>query len=385
LFQEFRMFRVGRRLAALAALIFFASCADEAPFQPEEGSGPSSPATLTDAGPASLTVPTVVMSGLDSPRGLAFGPEGALYVAEAGTPAVTGPCVQVPRGPSQNCFSGTGAISRLWKGKQERVASGLPSLYNTMFGDITGPHDIGFQGRGNMFVTIGFGGPPAARAGLGSFAAGVGYLVRVLPNGKWKTVADISGFEGANNPDGGFTDSNPYGVLVEPGQRYATDAGGNDLLRIRANGDISLVAVFSPTPAPPPFNSSEAVPTEVTRGPDGALYVSTLTGVPFLPGVAAIYRIGNGETPEVYAGGFKAITDHAWGADGSLYVLEYDTAPFIVGAPGRLTRVFPGGSREVISETLTNPTGVVVGPDGAVYVSNRGNVASVGEVLRFAP
>ena len=30
------------------------------------------------------TTVTVVMSGLDSPRGLAFGPEGALYVTEAG-------------------------------------------------------------------------------------------------------------------------------------------------------------------------------------------------------------------------------------------------------------------------------------------------------------
>lgn len=380
------MLRSGRWLATMTALILIASCADEAPFQPEGGLGPSTPTTLTtESGTASIAVPTVVMSNLDSPRGLAFGPEGALYVAEAGTTEINGPCVEVPRGPSMNCFSGTGAISRLWKGRQERVASGLPSLFNTMFGDISGPHDVGFQGRGNMFVTIGFGGPPAARAGFGSSAAGIGYLIRVLPNGKWKTVADISGFEGANNPDGGFPDSNPYGVLVEPGQRYVTDAGGNDLLRVGANGSISLVAVFSPTPAPPPFNSSEAVPTEVTRGPDGALYVSTLTGAPFLPGAAAIYRIGAGGTPQLHAGGFKAITDHAWDPDGNLYVLEYDTAPFFFGAPGRLTRVAPNGGRTVISETLTNPTGVVVGPDGAVYVSNRGNVAGVGEVLRFAP
>ena len=33
---------------------------------------------------------TCVMTGLDSPRGLAFGPEGALYVAEAGAGAGVG-------------------------------------------------------------------------------------------------------------------------------------------------------------------------------------------------------------------------------------------------------------------------------------------------------
>lgn len=380
------MFRSGRWLACLTAVILSTTCTEQAPFQPQPETAPDPGSELTPRpGTASVVVPTVVMSHLDSPRGLAFGPEGALYVAEAGTPAINGPCVEVPRGPSQNCFSGTGAISRLWKGTQERVASGLPSLYNPAFGDITGPHDIGFQGRGNMFVTIGFGGPPAARAGLGAFAEGVGYLVRVLPNGKLKPVVDIAAFEAANNPDGDFVDSNPYGLLVEPGRRYVTDAGGNDVLSVAANGDVSLVAVFPPLAAPPPFNSSQAVPTEVARGPDGALYVSLLTGVPFLPGAASIYRIGGGGVPVLHAGGFKAITDFDWGADGSLYVIEYDTAPFFFGAPGRLTRVLPDGTRTVISETLSNPTGVVVGPDGAVYVSNRGNVAAVGEVLRFVP
>lgn len=53
----------------------------------------------------------VVMSNLDNPRGLAWGPEGGLYVAEAGSPVVNGPCAPIARG--ENCYSGTGAISRL--------------------------------------------------------------------------------------------------------------------------------------------------------------------------------------------------------------------------------------------------------------------------------
>ena len=68
------------------------------------------------------TVETIA-AGLDNPRGLAFGPEGALYVAEAGP----GPYTAGPEGTV--CYGPTGAITRidLRRNVRERVATGLPS------------------------------------------------------------------------------------------------------------------------------------------------------------------------------------------------------------------------------------------------------------------
>ena len=361
---------------SLATFAFLSACVDGTPTALDPGSVPATASVKRDAPVAAASV-TVVMSNLDSPRGLAWGPEGALYVAEAGTPAINGPCTVVPRG--QSCYSGTGAISRLWKGQQERVASGLPSVFQVGPGDITGPHDISFQGKGNAYVTIGWGAPPAARAGLGALGQWFGTLIRLTPNGAWSVIAELATFEQANNPAGGPLDSNPYGLLAEPGRQFVADAGGNSVLEIAANGEVSVVATLPPT-----VTGADAVPTEVVRGPDGALYVSQLTGVPFLAGAASIWRVVPGAPPQVYAGGFKTITDFDWGPDGSLYVLQYSSGPFF-GQPGLLIRVAPNGVRTTINSTLTNPTGVLVGPDGAIYVSNRGNVAGVGEVLRIVP
>jgi hypothetical protein len=347
-------------------------------------------AALAAAGLAATAAPaasiTVAMSGLDNPRGLAWGPEGGLYVAEAGTGQLGGPCVQLARGPA--CYSPTGGISRLWRGEQERVVAGLPSVINLGEGGVSGPQHISFQGRGGGYVAIGFGGDPALRAGLGDVGSLMATLVKFEPSGEWRVVADVGGFETAHNPAGGPLDSNPYGLLAEPGRRFVTDAGGNDLLEVAANGDVSLVTTFPSLPAPPPFLRSDPVPTDVERGPDGALYVSQLTGVPFVAGSAGIYRIVPGEPPQLYAGGFKTITDFSFGDDGSIYLVEYASAPMFLGGPGSLVRVAPDGTRTIITTALLRPTGVVAGPDGELYVSQKGglgDLAGVGEVLRIEP
>jgi hypothetical protein len=316
---------------------------------------------------------------------LSFGPEGGLYVAEAGTSDITGVCIPFLEGTALNtkCYSGTGSVSRLWKGSQTRVVTGLTSTFIVQSGFASGPQDISFSGRGNAIVAIGWGGDPALRPSLGEAANTAGSLIQLHPGGTWRVVADVSAFESATNPAGGVIDSNPYGVLAESGHTFVTDAGGNSLLEVTASGAISLVATFPTTPVPPPFNQSEAVPTRVKRGPDGALYVSTLTGVPFLSGAAVVYRVVPGHPPTVYLSGFKTITDFAFVPDGGIYVLQFATAPVFFGGPGALIHVATNGARTPITTALFQPTGVVVGPDGSVYVSNRGTSSGDGEVLRI--
>lgn len=370
------------RLPLLLASSLIVSACSETPIAPSATSVP-----LAAHATVSVASVTPVMSGLNSPRGLDFGPEGGLYVTEAGTTQTTGACIHFLEGNtlSTKCYSGTGSVSRLWKGEQTRIATGLPSTYVVQSAFASGPQDISFVGHGHAMIAIGWGGAPAQRGDLGEAALEAGTLVTLEPSGNWRVVADISAFEQAANPAGGPIDSNPYGVLTEGGRTFVVDAGGNSLLEVGAHGGISLVATFPSTAAPPPFNQSEAVPTRVKRGPDGALYVSTLSGVPFLAGSAAIYRVQRGQSPTVYLGGFKTITDFAFAPDGGVYVLQFATSPVFFGGPGALIHVSTSGARSTITTDLFQPTGIVVGPHGSVYVSNRGTSPGHGEVLRITP
>jgi len=246
----------------------------------------------------------------------------------------------------------------------------------------TGPHDISLLGRGGAYVTIGLGFEGQPRSALAGVGDQFGWLVHVPASGHWRPVADIAAYEFAANPGGGPLDSNPYGLLAEPGSRVVADAGGNDLLRVAANGDISTLAVF---PSRPQGRSTDAVPTAVAVGPDGAYYVSELTGVPFPAGFANIYRVVPGHAPTVAWSGFTTVIDIAFGPDGSLYVLEHSTGPAFFALPGRLLKVAPDGTRTTVIDGLTRPGSVAVGPDGALYVSNQSISIGTGEVLRIEP
>jgi sugar lactone lactonase YvrE len=370
-------------------------------------------AALAVAGPAPAAAPgvTVVMSGLDNPRGLAMDKDGTLYVAEAGKGGA-GRCAPGPEG-GLVCEGQTGAISRLRHGVQRRIVTRLPSHAvqdppAAAGAGAIGPHDLSLHG-GALYATIGLGGGPAHRAALGE---DFGWLIRVNEErGTWRKVADIASYEFANNPDRGVPDSNPYGLLARPGRRVLTDAGGNSLLRVADDGDISTLATF---PSRAQGRKTDAVPTCVAVGPDGAYYVGELSGVPFATGAARVYRVVPGHAPTVYLDGFTTIIDLAFGPDGSLYVLQHSSAGPFFAVPGSLVRVAPDGTRTTILTGLTRPTSVLLATKGThdeeedgehagdddghdddhgqgrarslvFYISNRGTSPAVGEVIRFEP
>jgi len=356
------------------------------------------------------TTVTVVMSGLDSPRGLAFGPEGALYVTEAGrgagvvaSPATDPRCFPGPAG-GLNCYGPTGAVSRLWRGHQSRVASGLPSIAMPDGNRGTGPTDI-VLAQGHAYVTMGLENNPLRRGEFPAIPelAGLASLVHLAASGQSRLVADVGAYEAANNPDGRLTDdgmpvldTNPYGLVRFPGGHLMTDAGSNTLLRVRADGDIALIAVFQsrgsspprPSFAPSPFlATTDAVPTSVVLGPDGAYYVSELTGVPFVDTRANVYRVVPADEPQMFLvqdaclTGFKMILDMAFDDEGNLYVLQFATGAIQQTGLGVLIRVTPdknqsgicaqyqAGTRTTVLGGLSRPTSVVIGPDGAIYVT----------------
>jgi hypothetical protein len=321
---------------------------------------------------ADASTMTIVMRNLNNPRGLNFGATGALYVAEAGT----GGTQQCFVGPEGQEFAGSsGSISRLWRGAQERVVTGLPSHAAAGGFGALGPHDVLPRGNGRIDFTIGLGTDPAERAACLPAARYFGWLARATANDAWRPIVDVAAFEVSANPDRGAVDSNPYGLLSEvggddEGRTIATDAGGNSLVAIRANGSITALATF---PSRSSGRSTDSVPTTVARGPDGALYVGELTGFPFVPGTANVYRIANGAATAVLTG-FSFIVDMTFGADGSLYVLEFASGAGLSG-PGNLWRVMPAtasGTRTLIATGLVTPTAVAIGSDGAFYVSNCG-------------
>jgi len=328
---------------------------------------------------------TILASGLENPRGLAFSPQGVLYVAEAGTGGSTATtdiqCMQVPFpvGPYTGGF--TSRISRIdADGSRTTVVDGLPSdMTNPLSGGfLSGIADVAFIGNRMYGLTSGSG---CSHGRLGTFNE----VFQVI-DGNAVPIANLSAFQQANpvvdpEPDDFEPDGTWFSMVSHGDALYAMEPNHGELDKITAKGEITRISDIS-------ASQGHIVPTTVVFH-DGYFYFGNLWHFPIEPGSSNVYRL-NPRTGEItiVASGFTTIEGIDFDRRGNLYVLESMTLP---GFPtpaeaesGKITRVSPSGDRDTVLAGLSFPSAMKFGPDGKLYISNLGFAAppGVGQILR---
>jgi hypothetical protein len=324
---------------------------------------------------------SVYASGLEGPRGLKFGPDGALYVAEAGhggTTSTAGACAQVvpPVGPYHG--GKTARVSKITgPGQRTTVVGGLPSAISSLpSGDTLGAADVAFY-QGGMYVLLAGGG---CSHGNPDIPNGV---IRVDPGrGTFELVSDLSAFFAKHpiadpDPDDFETDGTPYSMIAAFGQLYVLEANHGRLLKVNPAGETHQVI---DTSIAEPNITPTALITDGTQ-----FYMGNLSTFPIVPGSAAIQTLSVGGKFTTYTGGFTTVLGLAFDTKHRLYVLELSAAPgFPTPGAGKIVRVNASGQIEDFVTGLAVPTGLTIGPDGALYVSNFGAAPpGLGQILRI--
>jgi hypothetical protein len=260
---------------------------------------------------------------------------------------------------------------------------------------------VALDASGEVYVTVGSGGPPENRDLFGPEGANLGQLVHVNSDGTWENVADIAAYEAANNPTGDILDSNPFGIEATDSGFIIADAGANDVLELTMAGgnlgyDISVLAILpTRTIEFPPGNDfpMHQVPTALAEDSAGNVVLGQLTGFPFPVGGAYIYDLPGTPEPPVRHMGFTTIIDTLFDGADNLYVLEMWTngLPETGDITGSLKQaagddnhitVFEqpcqfGKGGPNITQALCFPTGMTHS-DGSFYISNMGIASTVG-------
>jgi hypothetical protein len=341
---------------------------------------------------------TVYASELEAPRGLKFGPDGDLYVAEAGTGgtiSTVGSCTQVPPPVGPHRGGLTGRISKLDRsGNRTTVASGFPSAVSAQ-GDLQGVADIAFL-NGTLYAVTAAGGCSHGNASSPNIIARVD-----IKSGSWKAIANLSQFLMSHpaaypnaadfEPDGVF-----YSLIAHDNRLYTLEPNHGQLFSSSASGELREELDIS-------RQQGHIVPTSVAVN-DGRFYIGNLGLFPITPDSSKVMSFNTGACPWPFLfgfgcgdeiqklrlsgsrAGFTTVVAVDFGPDGLLYALElndasgFPTPPFGVGKVVRLNRA---GDIEDVATGLSVPTGMTFGPDGYLYVSNFG-AAPTGQILRIS-
>jgi hypothetical protein len=334
---------------------------------------------------------TVVAEGLNAPRGLVYDEQRRrVLVAEAGVAAEnTGPCGFAERGLPM-CFGTSGSVFQYseYGGSGRRVVTGLPSTALQEGPTVViGLHDLNLY-RGQLIGAFGLLGSRPYRDSLGPAATPLGQVARIQYDGDVLPFGDVATFIDQRYPN--HLESDPYGIASGWWGTVVANAGGhtsqgNNLLHVGQNGTITELAQFPDRPSlTDPTDTITAVPTTVVLGPDGAFYVGELTGAPFYPGEARVWRVVPGRQATVHADGFSTIIDLAFDHRGRLIVLQTGANPFDNALDGALIRVERDGTRTVLASAgLRNPGGVAVAGPGRFYVTTfNASGGGVGQLVR---
>lgn len=367
-----------RRLLAFAAAGLLLAACDNSPAV----DGANDPAAT---GPDEIeaykgpVTPEVFATGLQFPRGLRFGPDGNLYVAEAGSAGTNQTteeqCAQVlpPIGPYKE--GNTARISKIDRnGNVTTFASGFPSALNGV-GDILGVADVAFIGR-QMYALVAGGG---CSHGSPDVPASV---VKVDRNGSWQVAADLSAYQHANPvsvPEADEEhDGSWYSMIPSLGGLVAIEPNHAEMVHVNPwTGKVRRIVDFT--------KEYGHITQTVVAERRGAWYVGNLGKFPGVAGSQMILRVSpRGKVTQV-ATGFTMILGLDFDRCGRLYVLETSTADgFPSPNTGRITRIDGRGNRQLIAENLFFPTGMTFGPDGDLYVSSVGFGPPIpGSVLRI--
>ncbi|OJW53211.1 MAG: hypothetical protein BGO55_08170 [Sphingobacteriales bacterium 50-39] len=350
-----------------------------------EQSGSNLRTEMLNANPAGNIQGTVSVfsTGFNNPRGLKFGPDGNLYVAEGGAGgknSTVGQCDQVPFpvGPYTGSPTG-GRISKVdAAGIRTTVTDNLPSsnANEIIGGDVEGVADVAFIGN-TMYALLAGGG---CSHGVPSIPNGI---VKVNGDGSWTWVANLSDWLMSHpvahpNPPDFEPDGTWYNMIEVRGDLYALEPNHGVLVKVTTGGDISRVIDIS-------ASQGHIVPT--TLAYHGNFYMGNLNTFPITGGASKVFKITPSGEIKVDLLGLNTVLGLVFDNRDRMYVLEMTVgAAFPTPGMGRILQVDPSGKVTTLVSGLSLPTGMTMGPDGNLYVSNWGfspKAIGGGQVLKI--